>query len=222
MKLQKLVILLISVMFLSSLSLFGQSFEGKIKYKMVSDGDEIFMDYFIKAGNFRFEIETEGQKMVSIIKPEKFQMLIPSQKMYMEFPMNMMDKMPGQSSDGDEADMDFDESMIENAESVVYMGRKCKKVTSNDDGKTFEIWLAEDMGNFMFMQNPMGGSQNPYMSKLSDAGFFPLKMIGKDEDGELEFEMSAQEIEEMSLEDSFFEVPPGYQKMGGMGMFNKK
>ncbi|MBI9073478.1 MAG: DUF4412 domain-containing protein [Melioribacteraceae bacterium] len=212
--------LILIVVIASFNSVSAQAFEGYIQYKLSGDENSQLLDYYIKGETIRFEIDAEGQKMASIIDKENMIMLMPAQKMYMEFSLKSLEEKAKMFADDedDEEDVDFDEANFTKGGTETILGYECQKLSSKDEGRTFEMWIAKDLGDFKFMQGPMGGGNN-WLSKLSDSGMFPLKMIAKNEDGTTQFKMEALKLEKKSLSNDLFKAPSNFRKMDMGGMF---
>jgi hypothetical protein len=193
-------------LFVFSIS-FAQQFEGIISMKISGD-EEIDMDYFIKGEKIR--IETPGNEEGVILfdtKQNKFLIVMPEQKMYMEMPMGMgMQNIESETSD--EANTVF------TGETRVINSYECEKWVYVDDGKEVEAWMAKGLGSFFMFQNPMAhSSEANWQSRLEAADFFPMLVI---EDNEKVLEVTS--VEPKALEADLFSVPAGFQKFDMPGM----
>ncbi len=206
----------------------AQGFEGKLKFKVTSDGEENYMNYYIKGNKFRIDVPG-GMGGAMIVDKEKMIMVMPEQKMYMEFAMDkireqvgeMMEKAGKKHHDKDGKDFDFqDLEKYKTGKTKEMFGHKCEQVIYKDEetGETVEAWIATDMGSFMFAQNPMMPDQQPEWQKKFGNGAFPMQVIVKDADGNTKEVFEVTELKEESLSPSLFEVPAGYQKMSIPGM----
>jgi len=111
MKKYILSIFTIMLIFTSFVGLFAQAdFEGKIKFKISSDGDEMFLDYFIKGENLRMEMG-DNAEAVFLKSKDKSLILMPSEKMYMDLNNSIMSKLSGMAGmnndENDEEEKDF-------------------------------------------------------------------------------------------------------------------
>ena len=211
----KILCFTIVLAFLAVTKNFSQSsgeFEGKITIKLVDDGETNFMDYLVKGDKFRMEMKDEesGNEVAMIMDMKELKMitLMPDQKMYMEYPLKKeMEKHKAEMKEEMEKVRVTDEKKEIN-------GFDCTKIISVEDGNNVEAWVTKDLGNFMFFEGPMGGGDMPdWYSEFSDAGFFPILVIEKDDDGEEESRWEVTSAEKKSLSDDLFVPPAGYEKM---------
>jgi len=191
---------------------FPQSFEGKVNIKLVSDGDVSFIDYLIKGNTFRMEMkDEEGESTASIImdmNEMKMITLMTEDKMYMEYPLEQT----MEENENDDSDGEIEEVRITN-ETREINGFNCQKLIY-EDKENMEAWATTDIGNFMFYESPMGGSGIPeWYLAFSDAGFFPILVIEKDDSGEEESRWEVTSVEKKSLSEDLFVPPADYEKM---------
>ncbi|MCZ7601860.1 MAG: DUF4412 domain-containing protein [Ignavibacteriales bacterium] len=198
--------------FLGSIILSAQSFEGFVKYKMTSDGESMFMNYYKKGENVRMEPEMEEMAGAVLFKEGKTYMLMPTQNMYMEFDMEKFEDL------AEETESNFKEP-IKTGETKDILGYSCEKWIFEDEEFTTEVWAAKGLGEFIFMSMPMGDQEMPSWYKdLSAGGFFPMHIIAKDKSGKDDGSMEVVEIKEQSVPASMFEIPSNYQKFSMPGM----
>jgi hypothetical protein len=214
-------ILLISIVFNNTFA--QETFEGKLKFKMTSPEGVMDMVYFSKGKKIKVNIAgaVAGENVSMIMTDESIKMLMPGQNMYMEFPVSMMKKMQGAA--GGEGETEYtpeDFPKFKTGQTKVINGYKCDQYKFEDDNAVTEVWATTELGNFYFLQNPMGG-ENGVQSMFNNAGFFPLIILSKNKVNGTDFKMEATEIEKMSLSDNEFAIPAGYNKLDA-GMFNTK
>lgn len=202
------------------------SFEGKIKMQMKSDKHTQVIDYSVKPNFMRMDIPLDkGATATSIMDYTKKEMimLMPGEKMYMVMPIpDVADDTGKKKRPGREATFE------KTGETEKILGYLCTKFISKDeDNNTYEIWAAEGLGTFMGAggKNPMKRApRSAWETELVKNGFFPLRMVGKNEKGKEIFQMEALAVEKQKLPDTDFVPPAGYQRfdMGGMmkGMAN--
>ncbi len=206
----------------------GQGFEGKVRFKIKSDGDETYMNYYIKNKKFRIDVPG-GMGGAMIVDEEKMIMIMPQQKMYMEFSMDKIREQVGaMAKDIDKAKEEkgeekFDFKNLEQyktGKTKEMFGHKCEQLVYKDEesGETVEAWVATDMGNFIFAQNPMIPEDQPEWQKRFGDAFFPMQMTVRDSDGNVKEVFEVVELKKQSLDSSLFEVPAGFQKMSIPGM----
>jgi hypothetical protein len=201
-------------------SAFPQSdFEGKIQVKLKGEDTNGNMNYMIKGEKIRldFDMEESDQQMSMIIDPhsKKTLMIMPSQKMYMEYPYEGL---------SEETKEKMDESIGRvkmTGETKVINGHKCEKIIFTDeDGNSGEVWATKELGNFFnFFGNNPAESKNPqWLPKFMREGFFPMLGIQRNDSGEEEYRWEVTKIEEQSLSSDLFVPPAGFQKMDIPGM----
>lgn len=214
MIIRKLLVLL----FLSSL-FFAQGFEGYVKYKIESNGEATYMKYYKKGDVVRMEPEMDEMPMggAMLFKDGKTYMLMPSQKMYMEFDMeNFSSMMPDQESR--EEEMGEVKEPVRTGETKDILGYTAEKMIFKDKDYTSEVWVAKGLGDFVMMSTPMSEKNMPeWYSDLKTGGFFPMLVVAKDADGNEEGRMEVVELKKESLSDDLFTIPAGYSKFSMPG-----
>ncbi len=193
---------------------FAQDFEGRLTMEMKEGRNTMTMNYAVKKDFIRVDIPMEGMTMASIVNLPKKEiiMLMPGQNMYMVMPIP------------DEANADKAASrqpqLEKTNETETILGYLCTKYLTKDGNTTMEIWGAEGIGSFIRMGgNPMQRTALPaWQREMMERGFFPLRMVGRDQRGRETFRMTVVSIDKQSLPDSLFTVPEGFQRfdMGGM------
>ncbi len=221
------LLVLAGLLFSFSYTSKAQGFEGRIKFKISSDGNETFINYYIKNNKFRIDVPG-GMGGAMIVDKKKMIMIMPEQKMYMEFEMDKIREKVGEmmkkaDKNKDENDDNFNPADVEKyktGKTKEMFGHKCEQVIYNDEesGETIEAWVATDMGSFMFAQNPMMPDEQPEWQKTFGEGYFPMQVIVKDKDGNTKDVFEVAELKEESLSPSLFEIPEGFQKMSIPGM----
>ncbi len=221
----KRVLLLLAAGLMYALPGLGQQeFEGIVIYEMTSAaGSPQNITYFSKDNKVRLQMQmpsASAESLAFIIDGNKETMytLIPQMKMFME--------MPAMKGDTSAAGGEHDRSKaVKMGDTQTIAGVKCDHwVITTDQGDSIDLWNAKGFGNFM-MPRTMGripGQQKPpeWTRELAAQGFFPLKMILKDQEGKIRMQMQATRIERKPLNDTLFEVPPDYSKMNLKGMGN--
>ncbi len=222
--------LFFSLIFVFCINLKAQNnFEGNIKFKITSKDNSIDMNYFLKEGKFRIEMGENAENAVFINANGKSLILMPEQKMYMDLDNPMFAKMKdmmGKKNDdenGDQNDKDFDINKYRTGKTKSILGYECEQWVFNDieedEQNQVEAWVTDELGNFMFMENPMGSGFSPdWSGSFKNKGFFPLLVISKDSDGEEISKFEATEINKKSLSDDLFHAPSDYKEMKMPGM----
>ena len=216
-------ILFLSLLVLSfiSVKLYSQSFEGEIVMKITSkDQDKPqTIDYYCKGSKIRFEAKGEGSEsgvMIIDSKDNNAIIIMPERKMYMSYPFH---NALGAASDTmrSEIEREVEKGNLKmTGETKNINGYQCEKWSFKDDeGKNGEAWMTKGIKNFFLFSNPMKRRSNEpeWERKLIDEGYFPMMVITKNEDGEVESTMEVTSIVPKSLDKSLFTPPSDYKKM---------
>lgn len=218
MSLNKLLLAFITLCFINSLSA-QSNFEGKIKIEIDAVHEKSVLDYYKKDNSARIEIAGD-QKGVMIFKPDKTIMIMPDNKVYMEFDgslLDMAEKYGGKDVTGENLKDAYDEiDKYKTGESKVINGFKCEKFYKEDELNETEMWVTEELGKFLFMQNMDHGDS--WMSEIANKNFFPMLVISKEKRSGKISRLEVTEVLEKSLDKDLFEAPEGYQKMSMPGM----
>ncbi len=164
------------------------------------------------------DIEAEEQMSI-IFTDENMLMLMPSQKMYMDYPKSMLDMMMQQQ--GEESSEEFDAEDLEKyktGKTKTILGYECEQWLYEDENGTSEIWATDELGHFLFAENPMQQGGGSMMNMFNETEFFPLVVVVKTSDGQTEVELTAREVKKQEIADSRFSAPEGYQKITMPGM----
>lgn len=201
------------------------NFEGKIKFKISHDDDEMFIDYYLKDENIRMEMG-ENNEAVFIKTSDKSILLMPSQKMYMDLDNSIFSKIAGMSNllkdDKDEIENEnIDIDKFRTGKTKTILGYECSQWIFKDEGdeEAVEAWVTNELGNFMLMKSPMGAGFSPgWSSSMKNNGFFPLLVITKDEDNNITSRFEATHISKESLSKELFRPPSNFDEMKIPGM----
>ncbi len=211
--LQTVKFFIISVFLINSLSA-QSNFEGKIKIEIDAMNEKSVLDYYKKDNSARIEITGE-QKGIMIFKSDRTYMIMPENRMYMEFEGSLLDMAEkyggGESTGEDLKDLYEGIDKYKTGDSKVIHGFRCEKYYKADESEEAEMWVTEELGKFLFMQNVK--QTESLMSEIANKNFFPMLVISKDKkSGEISrFEVT--EVLKTSLGEELFEAPEGYQKM---------
>ncbi len=210
------------IIFSASVFVFPQKgFEGKLTMNIEAAGQKTEMNYLMKGDKIRIEVEDgEAAAMIMDSKTKTMLVVIPSQKMYMEFDYGkMIDGMSGNNKNDEETGAQIKKT----GETKKINGYNCEKWIIKDENSNIEAWVTTELGNFVFAQNPMGGNDGPaWQKEFEGKGFFPMQVLEKDEKGNVNSKMDVTRIEKTSLNGDLFSVPAGYHKMEIPGMDNLK
>lgn len=211
-------------MLLITINLFAQDiFKGVVKYKITTDGIQTNMNYYTDGNNIKIEVKGRDDAIM-IYKGDKMLMVMPSQKMYMEFPSQMMDMAKNMAANNEPAKDKIDMENIDQyrtGETKTIQGYDCEKLQYETDESSAEVWVTDELGNFMFMQNPMKGGGNSMFENFDGYGYFPMLVIVNDKSGKEITRLETTEVEKMNLDASTFEAPSGYKKMDMQGMMKQ-
>lgn len=230
MKTSRILTLMIGMLALSA-GLSAKDFEGKVRLKMTTqNGQSMFMNYLLKDGRMRVEMEVgRGGTFASIFDPAKQEMvmLMPDQKMYMVHKLTDPKKLEQTTA---QAPVEF----VRTGETETILGYRCEKILVKAKDSITEVWGAEGMGTFMGMSNrgPMGGSapRSGWEAALAEHGFFPLRLVSRNQEGKEVMRMEAVSVESQSLPAEAFAVPADFKRfempsipgLGGMNPLGGK
>lgn len=178
-------------------------FEGVVTFQV---GEGTTFDYAIRQGLVRVELDgsSEGAIMLVNSAAHKMYMLMPSQEMYME--MSVPD------AGGTSAGLEGQPKPTRTGRTEIVAGHKCEYWVVRGDGVETEVCLASDLGSFHGFGNPMARGSAPSWQREFGNNHFPLKVIGKGDDGK-EVVMVATKVERKALDAAMFKPPASYRKM---------
>jgi hypothetical protein len=189
--------------------LTAKAFEGTATYQMTDRKGEVMeMTFTLKDGKVRTEAERDGHTMINIMDLSKksMTMLMPEKKLYMEHSFE------GGSFKGKKGGK---ATFSKTGKSETIAGYKADEWLIESNGTTTHIWGTTELGQG-FGQAPGGrpgeGPGWEIPAELREKGFFLLRAEGDGKRGKME----ASSVKPGSVDSSLFEVPAGYQKMGGM------
>jgi len=207
-----------------SIIISQENFEGQVKFNISSDGDEMLLNYFIKGDDIRMEIG-DNSEAVYLKSAGKSIILMPEEKMYMNLDNSIFSKLPGMSEMNDDNDADKNEDIdfekFRTGKTKTILGYECDQWVFNDEEEEEEVeaWVTNELGNFMFMESPMGGGFSPgWSSSIKNNGFFPLLVVTKDDDGDESSRFEAIEVNKKNLNDDLFIAPSNFNEMKIPGM----
>jgi hypothetical protein len=202
--------ILLSALFPFLLS--AQVFEGKVVYKMIQDDETINMNYFVKEGKIKIDVQGENEgSMIFDSKDNTMLIMMPAQKMYMQMNMNM-------NSEEIENAKEKENKFRKTGEKKEILGYTCEKWIYKDDESEVESWLTKELGSFIFLSNPQQGSKPAWQSRMESQGYFPIMVITKDDNGKITSHMEVTSVEKQSLSNDMFVPPSDYQKISIPGM----
>ncbi|GBD86228.1 hypothetical protein BMS3Abin03_00138 [bacterium BMS3Abin03] len=207
---------IVTFLFLSLLYIpfsFSQTnFEGKIVFQVNDEGVNQQMSYLVKGSKFRIEPEgTQGQGIMLFDNDTRMMtILMPSQKMYMEIPM---DNEAMNNNDEDET-----EYFVKTRESKEINGYTCDKFEFKDKDGEGVAWMTKELGGFLFFNDPKGNQESGWQKAITEEGYFPMEVYQKDASGSEKLIFKIVELKPMSLDKTLFIVPAGFKKLDMSGM----
>jgi hypothetical protein len=207
-------------------ALLADTFEGKIGISMTSQTAQgpQSMNMSVKEGYTRFDIDTArgSMGMIRDMKNKVMIILMPQQRMYMVHPIDQPGQMPQQYGQAPQGEPHPQSTLQETGVKETILGYVCTKyVVTGQDG-TAQIWVTDELGNFMGLPPPGGpmarAPQAPsgWEQAIKGRNLFPMRVISNNSKGTFKFEVTS--VEKTSLPDSLFAPPEGWRKfdMGAM------
>lgn len=181
------------------------------------------MIYYIKPGKMRMDVvmagqpdgrkktggETQTMTVTTYLDLEKQEMyiLIPGQKMYMQY--SMADQKPAKFK---EAEIDFKPT----GRKDVILGYEVEEYANAAKSDYTEMWLTKDLGKFVMASSNAGGKsqkQSSWEKYAADNSLFALRVIQYKKKGGAEtFRLDVTKVTPGAQPDALFELPAGYQK----------
>lgn len=206
----KLLLIITSLFLFDSASSAQSDFEGKIKMKVSTDDDVSYVNYFVKDKKYRMEANQseEGEEGAVIWDPvnKKMLMIMTSQKMYMEMPLDVSKKAEEGNWKQELKNLKF------TGKTKTIHGYECKEAVYTSEDETSEIWYTQELGTFFAMSDEFAGDMPAEIKAIAENGFFPMLVVTKDNGGEEVNRMEVEEITKLSLNSDMFVPPAGFQK----------
>ena len=206
--------------------LSAANFEGTVRMKITGPrGGTHELTQHLKDGLVRSDVEMGDRTLSMILDTKKHEMtvLMPQQQMY------MVHAMPGTAAPADHKAAPSDETLEKTGETEKILGYTCTKYVVKDphQNTTTDIWLTDQLGNFMGLGSgpgPMGMGRRAgppraaWETALAGKDAFPLRVVTHDANGEEKFRLEATEVKRESQPDSLFTPPADFRKfdMGAM------
>lgn len=197
--------------FFGSQSLAGK-FEGKIVFQFKTDSNTVSQTftYYMKHDWAKIVVESAQDTNILIRRYGTFA-IFPEMESYLTIQNDP-------KLDNEEITMIYGKlSKTLNRTDVTeeIAGIACTKwVLTLEDGIS-EYWVTDKFAYFFFFQDPPGTYESIFIRAALEDDYFPLKVVNKKPDGSLIGILEAIEVTEMTLEDSFFEIPDGYKELSG-------
>jgi Domain of unknown function (DUF4412) len=215
----------------------ASTFEGKVTMSVSTSDSKNppqAINFSIKEGYVRTDVPT-GKGTASMIfdmKNQQMIILIPQMQKYMVQSLAQNQASSAQhpaagmpSSASNSSGTSFTDTGMKDT----ILGYECEKYLITTPKETSEMWLTDELGSFMGLYHggaPGSRSTAPqeWETALKGKNFFPMRVLTKTSRGTSKMEITS--VEKMSLPDSLFSPPDGWQKfdMGGImsglgGMF---
>ena len=214
---------LLAAALLAPAALSAANFEGKVRFKITTGKNAQDLDYSIKDGLARLDMQTKEASAAVIINParQEVTILMAEQKMY------MVQAIAGKSAaakSAEASDVSFEKTGV--TEKI--FGYDCTKYVAKTKDSTSEIWATEQLGTFMGMGPGMDGGgmaemfgggrkaasagPQPWETALAQKDFFPLRVVSQTAKNKETMRMEATAVEKKSLPATDFIPPADWQK----------
>jgi hypothetical protein len=204
-------------------AVFAAEFEGIVQMKMTDSRSTHTLQYQVKEGFVRTDIQISPGKASSVImdfKNKRMIILMPGQNMYMTRPFPDSLSAPA-SRPANGAHVPPPAMPQKTGETKTILGYRCTKYVSQAGGSTVEMWVTDELGNFAGLGGGAGGRGSPleaWEKALVGRGFFPLLISGKSSSGK-PFSLEIISVDRQSLPDSVFAPPAGAREFNMGNMF---
>ncbi len=196
------------LMMISSLN--AQIFEGKISMSIFDQKSSSLkeVEYFTNGKESAFLAEEDGMKVTIMMKENKILMLMHSQKLYMDIPLDGENK-------AQDTGKSLNETLVNTGETKVINGLNCTKYSiKTDDLIEGTAWFTKDLGGFfLFKLNPGEEAKGGVMGQLAGmADLFPVLVLDVKDGKEVKM-LEVSKVEVMPVPASVFEVPKDYKSL---------
>lgn len=211
---------LAAAFFLLPVLALAATFEGKLTMKMTdARGTAQVINFSLKDGLQRLDLNADGMAIASIINFPQHEMtiLMPAQSMYMVQKLPEIGLVAG-GQGGTAGDVALEKTTA--TEKI--LGYDCVKYLAKGKGATTELWVTDQLGQFLGMgSGPMGGGRggpSGWEKALMGKDFFPLRVIETGSNGKVRTRLDVTAIEKQPLPAALFAAPAGWQKLDLPGM----
>jgi hypothetical protein len=209
----------------------ASTFEGKVTMTVSSSDSKNppqAINFSIKEGFMRTDV-TAGKSTASIIfdmKNQQMLILIPQMQKYMVQSLAQNQAAGSQHPAGgapSSASNGSGTSFTDTGTKDTILGYECEKYLITTPKETSEMWVTDELGSFMGLYHGGGpggrSSQAPeWESALKGKNFFPMRVLTKTSRGTSRMEITS--VDKMSLPDSLFAPPDGWQKFDMSGIMS--
>lgn len=186
-----------------------QTFEGEVDVKVTnSRGETNDLKLYARPDAFRLEAE-EGEDVEHgniMVKQDSIFILMPSEKRYIQMPINVNRKVQDYSNRAD--------NLRKTGETKNILDYLAEKWVYNENGVSVEIWSTKELGNIVDVTRflPDIAAEGWYKDVFSE-GFFPLSITVTNENRNTVNKIEVTEVEQKDLDDEAFELPEEFVKM---------
>jgi hypothetical protein len=222
MKPQPLIALACALVLPAALS--AAAFEGKVTMSLTSAKKETpqTITLFLREGMMKVDLATERGAVTTVmdLKNHQMTMIMHEQRMYMVQPIRQDTQQRVQK----DANKDFPPDVQVTTTRDTILGYDCTKIIATGKDGTSEIWVTDQLGQFMGITpggGPFGGRRQvppQWEAVLKGRDFFPLRVVVTDKKKQVS-RMEVTSVQKMRFSDSDFAPPEGYQKFDLGSMF---
>ncbi|MEK6754785.1 MAG: DUF4412 domain-containing protein [Bacteroidota bacterium] len=190
----------------------GKAFEGVLEYKLqTSDRVQIF-NYLIKDERVRVEAADREETPPIIIVDYSFKKtfyILPHREQYVE--------LGGLQESAAEQQTEEQAGVERTGETDEIEGFTCDQLLVKTETGEIEIWATKELGTagtFYTVTNEPPASLTPWQNVILSQGYFPLRTILKNDEGDELTRFEVSSVKKKSLSESLFRHPTDYEKIG--------
>jgi len=190
----------------------GKTFEGVLQYKLQTFDRIQLFNYLVKNQRIRVEA-ADPEDMSPIIIADygfkKIYYVLPHREQYVELGVPQ-EPAAEQQQARDQAGVE------KTGETDEIEGFTCDQLVVKTDNGEIEIWATKELGTpgtFYIVSNDPPASLTPWQSVILSQGYFPLRTIMKDSEGEEQTRFELSSVRKKSLSESLFRISPDYERI---------
>lgn len=212
------IIALFTVLLSAALAAIAQdieskkTFEGIVEMQFKNVERVQLFTFSVKNGRIRVE-ETGRDDVAPIVlvdhAAKKTFIILPSREEYIEVPIVT------EPSESRQSKRKADIQKTELTDDI--LDYTCDQLIVKSDEKEIEVWATKELGTagtFLTTITPKSLDPIPWQAEILGRGYFPLKVIERDSDGNEQTQLEVLSIQKKTLGGPLFRVPPGYEKVG--------
>jgi hypothetical protein len=213
---KRLPTLLLFYALFSPVALLAVGFEGNVLFKITTGQSSHDIDYRVKGGLARIDVQTKDATACVIIDSAKQEVtvLILERKMYM---VQSIAGKVGATANIDTSQTSFEKTGV--TEKI--LGYDCTKYIAKSKETTSEIWATDELGAFLGFgfnggdrrAGAAAGSGQAWEAALAGKNFFPLRVTAINSNGKEINRLEATAVEKKTLPDTDFAPPSDFQKL---------